>query len=215
MAPADAPTPIQACLDRLASGDPTARNELVRVSRDRLLRLTRSILRRYQPVRRWAESDDVLQSALVRLGRTLEAVPAARTADFLSLAATNIHRELADLIRHYYGPEGVGANHATPGVGSGSGPLDRAIDGGAGPSERAGWREVRERIGRLPDDERTVFHLRFYLGLTHRETADALGVSEKTVKRRYLSGRLRLSGEDGAESGDFSDPADAPTPLSE
>ena len=40
-------------------------------------------------------------------------------------------------------------------------------------------------------------------------------VSEKTVKRRYLSGRLRLSGEGGAESGNYSDPADAPTPISD
>ena len=62
MSPADAPTPIQACLDRLAAGDPAARDELIRVSRDRLVGLTRALLTRFQPLRRWTDSDDVLNA---------------------------------------------------------------------------------------------------------------------------------------------------------
>ncbi|MBX9583025.1 MAG: hypothetical protein K2X87_22190, partial [Gemmataceae bacterium] len=107
-------TPRQACLDRLAAGDPAARAELVRLSRGRLLEMARRLLDRHPRFRRWGESEDLLQDALVRLDRALAAVPLATTADFLAVAATNIRWALSDLVRRYYGRYGVGANHASP-----------------------------------------------------------------------------------------------------
>ena len=56
-------------LDRLRAGDPAARNELIRHSRDRLRLLTRQMLRRFPGVRQWEETSDVLQNVLVRLLR--------------------------------------------------------------------------------------------------------------------------------------------------
>jgi RNA polymerase sigma factor (sigma-70 family) len=44
----------------------------------------------------------------------------------------------------------------------------------------------------LPDDEREVFGLVWYQGLTHAEAAAILGVSTKTVQRRWHSACLRL-----------------------
>src|SRR5689334_1918431 len=73
--PTGAATPIQNCLDRLRAGDAAARAELLRVSGERLLLMTRKMLSRYPGVRRWAESDDVLQNVLLRLHSTLEKLP--------------------------------------------------------------------------------------------------------------------------------------------
>jgi RNA polymerase sigma-70 factor (ECF subfamily) len=45
----------------------------------------------------------------------------ADTREFFNLAAAVIRRELLDLARHFYGPRGVGTNHASnhaPGDGS-------------------------------------------------------------------------------------------------
>src|SRR5438874_5131516 len=96
--------PIQACLDRMRAGDPAARDELFRHACGRLERLTRRMLRDFPGVRRWEQTDDVLQGALVRLLRALEAVRPASARAFLGLSAEQVRRELLDLARHFYGP---------------------------------------------------------------------------------------------------------------
>jgi len=58
-------TQIQRWLDLLQTGDEAARDALVRHSCDRLTRLTRKMLRGYPRLRRWEETDDVLQNALL------------------------------------------------------------------------------------------------------------------------------------------------------
>src|SRR5947209_2117063 len=99
---------IQGCLERLRAGDPSARDELFRQAGGRLERLARRMLRDFPGVRRWAQTGDVLQSALVRLLRALAEVRPASAREFLGLAAEQIRRELLDLARHYYGPRGPG-----------------------------------------------------------------------------------------------------------
>ena len=59
-----------------------------------------------------AETDDVLQETFqVRWSARYAASNDTITHDAPSLATLQIRRELIDLSRHYYGPEGIGANH--------------------------------------------------------------------------------------------------------
>lgn len=189
-------TPIQECLLRLAAGDLAAKNTLLQLSRDRLLVITRGMLSRYSGVRRWVESDDVLQNVLIRLDRALNSLEFKTSRDFLSIAATNIRRELIDLARHYFGPEGIGANHATPLARDGSNPVLNLIPQPSSLSEQGSinqWAELHEGIAKLPDEERELFDLHWYHGLTLVETASLLEVSLPTAKRRWVSAKLRLS----------------------
>src|SRR4051812_41252521 len=80
---------IQGWIDRLRAGDESARAELLRCSCDRLVELTRRMLRRYERVRRWEETDDVVQNVAMRLYRTLEQVKPESTRDFFRLASLN------------------------------------------------------------------------------------------------------------------------------
>src|ERR1051326_1878602 len=100
-------------LERLRAGDLAARDELLRSVCPRLEHLARKMLRRYPSVQRWAETDDVLQNALLRLLRALQEVWPSSTREFLGLAAAQMRRELLDLARHFYGPQGEGAHHAS------------------------------------------------------------------------------------------------------
>ena len=200
---ADEPaTPIHACLHRLAAGDPAARADLARLARDRLLVMTRAMLARYPGVRRWEGSDDVVQNVLLRLDRSLAQLRPETTHAFLSLAAVNIRRELIDLARHYYGPEGPGSHHATPAESAGdrAGPEPAAGTARDDPASLAEWAELHERIADLPADERAVVDLHWYHGMTHSEAAAALGVSPKTVKRRWVAAKVRLGELLGYES---------------
>jgi RNA polymerase sigma-70 factor (ECF subfamily) len=153
------------------------------------------MLKDYPRVRRWELTGDVLQNAMLRLYRALEQVQPASTADFFRLAALNIRRELLDLTKHYFGPQGLGARHASVRKRlSGSGgsarldPPDSADD----PSLLITWTEFHEEVGRLPDEEREVFDLLWYQELSQAEAAALLHVSERTIKRRWQSARMKL-----------------------
>jgi RNA polymerase sigma-70 factor (ECF subfamily) len=189
----DSSTQLQLFLARLQAGDETARDELFRHVIGRLERLTRKMLHHFPGVHRWAGTDDVLQSALIRLLRTLEAVRPTTPRDFLGLAAEQIRRELIDLARHYYGPQGLGANHASRGGADGSrdpvlaqpAPVDE-------PLTLAAWCEFHEQVRHLPAEEREVVDLLFYQELTQGDAAGLLRVTKRTVQRRWQSALLKL-----------------------
>src|SRR5436305_5024138 len=104
-------TQLNNWVDRLRTGDLTARDELLRGACHRLERLARKMLQRFPSVQRWADTDDVLQSALLRLLRALEQVRPSSVRDFFGLAAEQMRRELLDLARRFHGPEGFAAHH--------------------------------------------------------------------------------------------------------
>jgi len=186
---------IQGWIDRLRAGDEAARAELLRCSCDRLVELTRRMLRRYQRIRRWEDTDDVVQNVALRLYRTLESVTPRSTLDFLRLASLNIRRELLDLSKHYYGPQGLGTLHA-------SNPDDRSASASPGgvdpadltqePSRLDAWAEFHRQVDALPDEQREVFDLIWYQALTRAEAAELLGVSERTLMRRWQAARLAI-----------------------
>ncbi|MCI0378518.1 MAG: sigma-70 family RNA polymerase sigma factor [Gemmataceae bacterium] len=184
---------LQDHLDRLRRGDSAARQALLQNSWERLRLLTQKMLKSYPGVKRWEETDDVLQNVLLRLDRMLRAIEVNSVRDYFRLAATHIRRELIDLARHYFGPEGLGAQHATPGDRDPTpeGPTpERPARNSAGNLE--GWCELHRQISLLPDEEREVFDLLWYQGMSQSDAAQLLQVSIRTVKRRWQSARLAL-----------------------
>ena len=113
----------------------------------------------------------------------------------MRLAAACIRRELIDLARHYYGPEGFGAHHQSDRMAAGvsrSGDLRQAVERAAVPASSQELFEIHELVPQLPAAESEVFQLRYYLDCTHREVAELLGIPEITVRRRWHSARLLL-----------------------
>src|SRR5262245_31845225 len=107
------PDHLQIHIERLHAGDQSARAELIGQACERLRLLTRRLFKEFGRVRRWEDTDDVLQNALLRLWKALEHVAPRSSREFYGLASLEIRRELIDLARQYYGPLGEGANHAT------------------------------------------------------------------------------------------------------
>ena len=178
-------------LERHRAGDASARDGLVRIAQLRFTALARAMLRRYPHLRRWEQTDDLLNAALSRLHRSLADVRPETVRHFDNLAATQIRRELIDLARSYYGPEGLGANHHTDGTDPGA-RLAQVGDGSGRPETLEGWVAFHEAVERMPVEEREVFGLLWYQGMTHAQAAEALGVATKTVQRRWASARLLL-----------------------
>jgi RNA polymerase sigma-70 factor (ECF subfamily) len=191
---------IQGWLARLQAGDAAARDALLGCAAERLRQLAQRMLQTYPRLRRWEQTDDVLQNAMLRLYRTLSDVPPPTARDFLRLAALNIRRELLDLTRHYYGPQGHGAKHATIDPDDSAAALhEPAAQASCDAGGLAAWSDFHEQVGRLPDEEREAFDLIWYQGLSQAEAAELLGVHERTVKRRWQSARLKLHEALGGE----------------
>ncbi|MBX9581005.1 MAG: hypothetical protein K2X87_11910, partial [Gemmataceae bacterium] len=99
---------LEACLARLRAGDAAARDDLVSVAAGRFAELASVMLRGYGRLRRWEQTDDVMQGALVRLAGALGRAAPESARHFHRLAVQLIRRELIDLARRYFGPEGHG-----------------------------------------------------------------------------------------------------------
>ena len=186
---------IQSCIDRVRAGDRSAHDELLAHAAERLFRLARKMLRDFPGVHRWEQTDDVLQNATLRLCRALGEVQLLTVADFFRLAAAQIRRELIDLSRRYSGAQGLDANHASiagAGTARAGSPALNPADTTHDPERLAGWTEFHREIEALPALEREAFDLLFYQGLSQAEASALLDVSERTIKRRWQTARLRL-----------------------
>ena len=187
---------IEDCLERLKQGDLKAREVLMaRVSR-RLLVLARRMLQDSPRIGRWEQAEDLLQASVLRLHLALADVVPPSVEDFLRFAAAQMRRELTDMARHYFGPQGIGANHATPVPGCmspGEGYLAfEEHDSSCSPSNLAVWTEFHSSIEQLPEIERQVFDLLWYHELTQVEAAKVLKVTERQLRRYWQSARLNL-----------------------
>ncbi len=188
--PADEPSSqLSAWLGRHRAGDADARDGLLQHSQERLKVLTRQMLRRFPDVRRWEDTSDVFQNVLIRLDRALGALTFDTSADFLRLAACLIRRELIDLSR-LRRPAFLPARAAdqAPDRGRVGEPAVSTDD----PYELALWHEVHTRIDGLPEEDRLLFDLLYYQGLSQPEAAALLGVPLRTLKRSWQSARARL-----------------------
>lgn len=174
---------VQFWLDRLRQGDPEARNELIRHNRERFRLLTRQMMQRDFPrLRGWEETSDVLQNVLIRLDRVLQDIDVQTPADLYGLASTQLRRELIDLCRHHFGPLGASRHLVSPGHDEAfPEPADRAAD----PSDLAKWCALHEYLANLPDDDRQLWDVMYYQGLTQEVAAALLGMSLRTFQRRW------------------------------
>jgi RNA polymerase sigma-70 factor (ECF subfamily) len=184
---------LQGCLDRLRAGDPAAREQLFRHAVGRLERLARKMLHKFPGVQRWAQTEDVLQNALVRLLRALGEVQPLSVREFFALSAEQIRRELIDLARHHYGPEGDGAHHASQaGRNPDLAPAHEQPDLTFEPALLEGWADFHRQVQSLPEPQREAVDLLFYQELPQAEAAELLGVSVRTLQRYWQSALLKL-----------------------
>ena len=176
---------LQELLDQGNDGRDKAYDELLSIAAMRLQKLTRKMLSGFPQLKRWEETDDVFQTAAMRLHNSLASVRPENVRDFFGLAATQIRRTLIDLSRRHFGPRGNGSNHDST-----SGPHHEAMSNS--PESLAFWTEFHGRVEEIPEEDREVFCLVWYSGATYDDAAKLLKVSQRTIFRRYYRARLFL-----------------------
>jgi RNA polymerase sigma factor (sigma-70 family) len=175
---------LQDLLDRMNSGDVSARDLLIEHACSRLQRVTRKIRQDFPKLQNAEETADVLQKGVIRLLRALQATKIDTVKEFFGLAALQIRRELLDMARR---PSCIKNSSDMK-----SDSLEEPQETTNEPVRLAAWTEFHMKVKSLPDQEREVMDLLWYQGMSQAEAAAVLKVSVPTVKRRWLSARLRL-----------------------
>lgn len=184
-------TPLEHAIARLARGDLAARDELIAIACERMRDVAHRMLRGFPRVRRFDETDDVVQNASLRLYKALASICPSSAEHFLNLASTHIRRELIDLARKHGGPESYAANHETNYLREHDRMFAKVDAVASDATDTVGtldnWTRLHEAAERLPDGERELFHLVWYMGAKQEEAARILGCSTRTIKRRWDS----------------------------
>lgn len=179
---------LQRCLDRLAAGDPRAKEDLFEVVEAQLRKRAHQVLRKFPAVRQSYDTGDVAQEASLRLIRSLDAIQPEDPRRFLGLVGLHIRRTLIDLYRHCRGPQSYEANRATNAYRRSDGELcyrtEEVAAAGIDP-DQAMFERLHEAAATLDPADQEIFHMRWFLGMTHEQIADVVGCSAKTIKRSW------------------------------
>ena len=179
-------TPLRRIIDVCRPGEAAGKDALIRHACDRLLQLTRKMFHDFPRLQRWEQTGDVFQLAMMRLSNALKEVEVESPQHFFNLAALQIRWTLLDLTKHHFGPEGAASKHQTPREGENL--LDRVGE----PTDVDKWIRFHSLIEHLPQEQVEVVNLLFYENLTQEEAAEILGISVRTLKRRWQSAKLKL-----------------------
>ena len=173
-------------LVELRSGNPEAEAKLIPLVHKHLHRLAARYMRRERP-------DHTLQATALVNEAYLRLVSPEGTgwrdrAHFFGVAARLMRQILVEHARARQAGKRGGQVEKLP--------LDQALEFSPSRSrELIELDDALESLGRLDPQQARVVELRFFGGLTVEETAEALGISPRTVKRDWRVARLWLHHE--------------------
>lgn len=157
-----------------------------------LLRLTRRMFHQFPTLRRWEQTDDIFQNAMIRLHRSMNDCKIESKEHFFNLAKLQIRRVLLDLARKYKSEKSFAANHYTdalnPEIVHGIVSVQPELQEDLNP-----WIELHIQIEGLPEDLREIVDLIWYESMPIEEVAKKLQISERTTRRKWQMARLHLA----------------------
>ena len=192
---------LQGQLERALTGDAEARQRLLELTRDRLLRHARRFLHGpYARLEPFQQTDDVVQQLYIKILENqdrfwinADGAPVRSLAEVFGRSSAWMRDVLCDQMRKAYGRDD---NHpaALPldGGASDTGPLHEPSSNTHDAEKVRRWTEFHEAVARLPDDLRAVFDLLWYQEMAQAEAAALLGIAVRTVKLRWMKARLQV-----------------------
>lgn len=188
----DATVQLQALLDRLRAGDREARREFLEQACGRLRRLAGKILSGSFPaLQARHDVDSVVHETWLRLVQALDKSDPPTVADFFRLAAHKIRQVLLDMTERQ---RRIGEREAARSVFDGESPsagdpADQTYDS----ARLAIWTEFHKQVDALPQAERAVFEMHYYLGLPQTEIAKLLELHPRKVSYLWIGATEQLA----------------------
>lgn len=178
---------LAAALDAFRGGDPEAEELLLEHCHAWLRVLAaKKILPRYPEVARWDRPSDLVQEATLRLCFALREQPPESERHLLNLAALKLRQVVGDRLRHYQAGRNPLA-HAGTNVVADDGRLrvEEAEDAATRPMTYDRWTSFFQAVDALPELQREIFHMTWFLGADQATIARACDCSVETIKRHW------------------------------
>jgi len=179
------PEAITEALSALRNGAPDAMDRLAPLVYEQLKRIARRQLRA-EPVGHTLSTTALVHEAYLKLVDQTRAEWQDR-GHFYAVASGAMRRILMDYARRYRAARRGGGDDGAPVRPIPLDDTDIPVD------ERAdalvALDEALERLGELDERQARVVECRFFGGLTEEETAAALGISQRTVAREWVTAR--------------------------
>jgi RNA polymerase sigma factor (sigma-70 family) len=187
-------TDIERLLERHRRGDAAARREILERAHHRLVRIASALFQKdFRGLRGRHELESVVNEAWIGLMRALESTRPDTAEGFFGLVFLKVRQALLQIAKRQRRHDGHRID----------GPLDAgepdALDSydrpdtTNEPQRLAILTELHRQIEMLPADEKRVFELHYYLGLTQAETAQFMGLLPRQVSRLWLQATKRLA----------------------
>lgn len=181
-----ADTPLTTLIKRAMSGDAAAHEAVFEATYDDLKRLAHARVSRTGNSS-GLDTTGLVHESYLRFVNTGE-IDIADRAHFFGYAGRVMRSVIVDAIRELSAQRrGGDAIRVTLQTGSGS----RSGDGGA--AEVLSVHQALEELGELDEDLVRIVELRYFAGMTEEEVAEALGISNRTVRRRWSRAKLWLA----------------------
>jgi RNA polymerase sigma factor (sigma-70 family) len=184
---------LRRLIDRLASGDESARAELIARAYHRLRQIASAMFHRDFPgLRDRHDLESVVDESWARLMRALETVRPPTVEDFLRLVAHKVRQVLLDMAGSQRRRDGrLRVARAAQGVErpDAGDPADESLE----PGRLALLTEFHHQVERLPADQRAVFDLHYYTDLPQAEIARLLGLHPRKVSYLWIAATERLA----------------------
>ena len=170
------PTDVTALLHHWRDGDWEGHDELFRAVYDELHRQAARYLR-HEHAGITLQTSDLIHEAYLRLIDQRD-VEWQNRLHFYAIAAKQMRRILVDHARQRHAAKRGGSDLRLP--------LDEAEAVSVQPElDFVALDEVLNRLAEIDSQQSRIVELRFFSGLSVEETAEVLGVSERTVKRDW------------------------------
>jgi RNA polymerase sigma factor (sigma-70 family) len=187
-------TDVQRLLDRLRRGDPTARQELLERAHQRLVKIAAALFQEdFRGLRGRHDLESIVDETWLSLMRALEVTQPATADGFFGLVFVKVRQALLQIARR-------DRRHDARRL---DGPLDAdepaaleafdRPDTTWEPRRLAILTELHRQIEDLPADEKRVFELHYYLGLTQAQAAQEMGLHTRQVSRLWFAATRRLA----------------------
>lgn len=179
---------LQGLIDRLRANDASARSELVEHAYRQLCRLAAGLQRSF-PILKGHEPESIVHTAWERLMRAIDQSQPPTVTDLFRLSSHVIHRVLLDMAEHHRKlliREGV---RLSTGGEDESARLRtyHSADDSNDAARLAVWCEFHDQVARLPQRERDVFEMHYYLDVTQAEIARLLDTHPRTISRLWIA----------------------------
>lgn len=186
-------------IKQVREGSAAAEDELFRRIRERLEAMIRAMLRQNPRVARWQQTGDLYGELWLKLRSMLRTEPINDRSHFFRIANLAMRRILCDFARSYRGPQTFEGRYQTAhrdgqAESRSPKPLNHNVYarlGGTappGPVTSAIIKEdhflIHTLLERLEDDEFELVALIYFQELSQEESAEVLGIDERTVRRR-------------------------------